>query len=89
MVERGVLGALLAQRGFTGPERIIEGNKGFAQSLLRGVDNYIVKPKQKLAQRVSIRRQRVPKVVKRLKPKPRPAASQTTESPSETLHHDP
>jgi len=45
MAERGVLGALLAQRGFTGPERIIEGNKGFAHSLLRGVENYIVKPK--------------------------------------------
>ena len=44
MVERGVLGALLAQRGFTGPERIIEGNKGFAHSLLRGVNNYLNKP---------------------------------------------
>ena len=40
MAERGVLGALLAKRGFTGPERIIEGNKGFAHSLLRGIDNY-------------------------------------------------
>ena len=44
MAERGVLGALLAQRGFTGPERIIEGNKGFAHSLLRGVENYVPKP---------------------------------------------
>src|SRR5882672_5491280 len=44
MAERGVFGALLAQRGFTGPERIIEGNKGFAHSLLRGVENYIIKP---------------------------------------------
>src|SRR4051812_10427087 len=44
MAERGVVGAFLAKRGFTGPERIIEGNKGFAHSLLRGVHNYIVKP---------------------------------------------
>ncbi|HEV2570838.1 MAG TPA: MmgE/PrpD family protein [Beijerinckiaceae bacterium] len=44
MVERGVLGAFLARRGFTGPERIIEGNKGFAHSLLRGVDNFHLKP---------------------------------------------
>ena len=44
MAERGVFAAYLAQRGFTGPERIIEGNKGFAHSLLRGVENYIVKP---------------------------------------------
>ena len=44
MAERGVLGALLAKRGFTGPERIIEGNKGFAHSLLRGIDNYVRKP---------------------------------------------
>ena len=45
MVERGVYAALLAQRGFTGPERIIEGNKGFAHSVLRGTQNYIVKPR--------------------------------------------
>ena len=44
MAERGVFAAYLALRGFTGPERIIEGNKGFAHSLLRGVENYIVKP---------------------------------------------
>lgn len=44
MVERGVLGAFLARRGFTGPERIIEGNKGFAHSLLRGVGNFQLKP---------------------------------------------
>jgi 2-methylcitrate dehydratase len=44
MAERGVFAAYLAQRGFTGPERVIEGNKGFAHSLLRGVENYIVKP---------------------------------------------
>ena len=44
MVERGVLGAFLAQRGVTGPERIIEGNKGFAHSVLRGVGNFTLKP---------------------------------------------
>ena len=44
MAERGVLRRFLAERGFTGPERIIEGNKGFAHSLLRGVENYIGKP---------------------------------------------
>ncbi len=44
MLERGVLGAFLARRGFTGPERIIEGNKGFAHSLLRGVNNFHLKP---------------------------------------------
>ena len=37
-------GALLAARGFTGPERVIEGNKGFAYCLLRGVENYRPKP---------------------------------------------
>jgi 2-methylcitrate dehydratase len=45
MLERGVYGALLAERGFTGPTRVIEGNKGFAQCLLRGVSNYTVKPR--------------------------------------------
>jgi 2-methylcitrate dehydratase len=44
MAERGVFGAYLAQRGFTGPERIIEGNKGLAHSILHGVENYIIKP---------------------------------------------
>ena len=44
MAERGMFAAYLARRGFTGPERIIEGNKGFAHSLLRGVENYVVKP---------------------------------------------
>jgi 2-methylcitrate dehydratase len=44
MLERGVFGALLAARGFTGPERVIEGHKGFAYCLLRGVDNYQSKP---------------------------------------------
>jgi 2-methylcitrate dehydratase len=44
MLERGVRGALLAQRGFTGPARIIEGNKGFAYNLLRGIENYRPKP---------------------------------------------
>ena len=44
MLERGVYGARLAQRGFTGPTRVIEGNKGFAYCLLRGVENYQSKP---------------------------------------------
>ncbi|MGA8819404.1 MAG: MmgE/PrpD family protein [Xanthobacteraceae bacterium] len=44
MLERGVYGALLAARGFTGPERVVEGNKGFAYCLLRGVENYRPKP---------------------------------------------
>ena len=44
MLERGVYGALLAARGFTGPERVIEGNKGFAYCLLRGIENYKPKP---------------------------------------------
>ena len=43
MVERGVLGAFWAKKGFTGPDRIIEGNKGFAHTLLRGSENYIAK----------------------------------------------
>ena len=43
MVERGVLGAFWARKGFTGPERIIEGNKGFAHCLLRGSENYTPK----------------------------------------------
>jgi 2-methylcitrate dehydratase len=43
MVERGMLGAFLAGKGFTGPERIIEGNKGFAYCLLQGPENYISK----------------------------------------------
>jgi 2-methylcitrate dehydratase len=40
MVERGILGAFWARKGFTGPDRIIEGNKGFAHCLLRGSENY-------------------------------------------------
>ena len=44
MLERGVYGALLAARGFTGPERVIEGNKGFAYCILRGIENYQPKP---------------------------------------------
>jgi 2-methylcitrate dehydratase len=44
MVERGVLGAILARRGVTGPERILEGNKGFAHSVLRGIGNFTLKP---------------------------------------------
>jgi len=44
MVERGVMGAFLARRGVTGPERILEGNKGFAYSVLRGIDKFRLKP---------------------------------------------
>jgi len=33
----GIIAALLAQKGFTGPARIIEGNKGFVQTVLGGV----------------------------------------------------
>lgn len=32
----GVMAALMAQKGFTGPTRVIEGNKGFAQSVMHG-----------------------------------------------------
>lgn len=32
----GVLAALMAQKGFTGPTRVIEGNKGFVQSVMHG-----------------------------------------------------
>lgn len=44
--ERGVLAALLARRNFTGPERIIEGNKGFAEVVLRGRENYVSRPER-------------------------------------------
>ena len=44
--ERGVIGALLAQKNFTGPERVIEGNKGFADAVLRGQKNYVPKPER-------------------------------------------
>jgi len=40
--ERGLLGAL-ARRGLTGPERIIEGNKGFAQVVLGGTDRFALR----------------------------------------------
>jgi len=33
----GIMAALLAQKGFTGPARIIEGNKGFVQTVMGGV----------------------------------------------------
>ncbi|MBP6941364.1 MAG: MmgE/PrpD family protein [Syntrophorhabdaceae bacterium] len=33
----GIIAALLAQKGFTGPARIIEGNKGFIQTVMGGV----------------------------------------------------
>lgn len=32
----GVMAALMAQKGFTGPTRVIEGNKGFVQSVMAG-----------------------------------------------------
>jgi 2-methylcitrate dehydratase len=32
----GVLAAFMAKKGFTGPTRVIEGNKGFIQSVMRG-----------------------------------------------------
>lgn len=35
--ECSVMATLLAQRGFTGPERVIEGNKGLVQSVMGGV----------------------------------------------------
>lgn len=41
--ERGLLGVMLARRGITGPERIIEGNKGFAQVVLGGQDKFELK----------------------------------------------
>lgn len=42
--ERGLVGVMLARRGLTGPERIIEGNKGFAQVVLGGRDKFELKP---------------------------------------------
>lgn len=44
LAERGALAAFLAKKGLTGPERVIEGNKGFAHAVLRGVENYTLKP---------------------------------------------
>jgi 2-methylcitrate dehydratase len=32
----GLMATLLARRGFTGPRRVIEGNKGFVKSVMRG-----------------------------------------------------
>lgn len=42
--ERGLVGAILAKHGLTGPERIIEGNKGFAQVVLGGSDLFRMPP---------------------------------------------
>lgn len=42
--KRGYVAALFARRGFTGPERVIEGNKGFATVVLGGVDRYVDLP---------------------------------------------
>ncbi len=44
MSEKGLLGALLAAKGLTGPERVIEGNKGFAHAVLGGRDRYRIRP---------------------------------------------
>jgi 2-methylcitrate dehydratase len=44
--ERGLVGAILARRGLTGPERILEGNKGFAQVVLGGADKFVLKPRR-------------------------------------------
>ncbi len=41
--ERGFVGVVLARRGITGPERIVEGNKGFAQIVLGGQDKFALK----------------------------------------------
>jgi 2-methylcitrate dehydratase len=38
--ELGVFGSFLASGGLTGPERVIEGNKGFAHSLLGSAESY-------------------------------------------------
>jgi 2-methylcitrate dehydratase len=40
--ERGLLGVMLARRGITGPERIVEGSKGFAQVVLGGQDKFVL-----------------------------------------------
>lgn len=40
LAERGYVGALLSKHGLTGPARVIEGRKGFAQALLGGQENF-------------------------------------------------
>ena len=40
---RGLLGVMLARRGLTGPERIVEGKKGFAEVVLGGSDKFELK----------------------------------------------
>jgi 2-methylcitrate dehydratase len=35
----GVMSALMAQKGFTGPTRVMEGNKGFIEAVMRGEFN--------------------------------------------------
>lgn len=37
IAQAGVMAALLAEKGFTGPARTIEGNKGFVQTVMGGV----------------------------------------------------
>ena len=41
--ERGLVAVMLARRGLTGPERIVEGNKGFAQVVLGSPDKFALK----------------------------------------------
>lgn len=41
--ERGLVAVMLARRGLTGPERIIEGNKGFAQVVLGSSEKFALK----------------------------------------------
>jgi 2-methylcitrate dehydratase len=41
--ERGLVAVMLARHGLTGPERIIEGNKGFAQVVLGSPDKFQLK----------------------------------------------
>lgn len=42
--ERGLTGVMLARRGMTGPERILEGNKGFGHVVLGGADRMVTRP---------------------------------------------
>jgi 2-methylcitrate dehydratase len=48
----GVMAALLAQKGFTGPTRVIEGNKGFIQTVMGG--NFNVEEITKSGERFKI-----------------------------------
>ncbi|MSO93347.1 MAG: MmgE/PrpD family protein [Rhodospirillales bacterium] len=44
LAERGLLAAILAKKGLTGPSRIIEGNKGFAHAIFGAPDKFKLKP---------------------------------------------